>query len=102
MRIIVAKNYGRPKWPTNGYIGRSTAYFARKWPMADRYIVLCFVFSHVQPITAVSIYSCLKSFFVIKVATRKNAIMKGSHHVLTTKLTLFAVRKYEWDTKEDA
>jgi len=28
--------------------------------------------------------------------------MKGSHHVLTTKLTLFAVRKDKWGTKEDA
>jgi len=28
------------------------------------------------------------------------SIMNGSHHVPTTKSTLFAVRKDEWDTKE--
>jgi len=28
-------------------------------------------------------------------------VVKGSHHVLTTKSTLFAVSKDEWHTKED-
>jgi len=36
----------------------------------------------------------------IKVANMKISIVNGSHHVPTTKLTLFTVNKDEWDTKE--
>jgi len=32
---------------------------------------------------------------------RMISIVKGSHHVPTTKLILFAVSKDEWPTKED-
>jgi len=47
-------------------------------------------------------YSCSKSSFVILVITvRMISIMKGSHHMPTTKLTLFAASKDEWDTKQD-
>ena len=37
-----------------------------------------------------------------KVATRMISVKKGSYHMLPgAKLTLFAVSKDEWDTKED-
>jgi len=41
-----------------------------------------------------------KRTFAIKVATMKIMITNGSHHMPTTKSTLFVVSKDEWDTKE--
>jgi len=52
--------------------------------------------------TAVQINSCSKSSFVTLWKIWMIFITKGSHHVPTTKLTLFTVSKDEWDKKEDA
>jgi len=49
---------------------------------------------------AVWINDCLKRTYAIKVATMKLRTISGSHHVPTTKLTLFVEGKDEWDTKE--
>jgi len=52
---------------------------------------------------AVQINNWLKRTSAIKVATMKLrtiSVTSGSHHVSTTKSTLFVVRKDEWDTKE--
>ena len=54
--------------------------------------------------TAVRIKNCLKSTSEIKTATMKNTddfCYEGKPSHTTTKLTLFAVSKDEWDTKED-
>ena len=54
--------------------------------------------------TAVQIKNYLKSTFVIKVATMKNekyTLLKGKPSYATTKSTLFAASKDEWNTKED-
>ena len=54
--------------------------------------------------TAVQIKNCLKSTSAIKIATMKNMdnfCYGGKPSCATTKLTLFAVSKDEWDTKED-
>ena len=54
--------------------------------------------------TAVRIENCLKSIIAIKIATMKNtddSHYEGKPSRATTKLTLFAVSKDEWDTKED-
>jgi len=48
---------------------------------------------------AVQINNSLKTTLAIKVATIK-IMMNGSNHIPTTKSTLFAVRKDEWNTKE--
>jgi len=57
---------------------------------------LHFVFSHVQPITQ----KCdLKSTSTIKVAVK--IVDDFQYHVPTNKLTFFAVRMDEWDTKKD-
>jgi len=48
---------------------------------------------------AVQINNSLKTILAIKVASIK-IMMNGSNHIPTTKSTLFAVRKDEWDTKE--
>jgi len=54
--------------------------------------------------TAVQINNCLKRASAIKAASIWKlwviSVMNGSHHVSTTKLTLFMVSKDEWDTKE--
>ena len=47
--------------------------------------------------------NCLKSTSAIKIATMKNMdnfCLEGKPSCATTKLTLFAVSKDEWDTKE--
>ena len=54
--------------------------------------------------TAVRIKNCSKSTSAIKVATMKNTDdfhYEGKPSCATTKSTLFAVSKDEWDTKED-
>ena len=57
--------------------------------------------------TALRIKNCLKSTFAIKVATMKNTYLydfcyyKWKPSRATAKLTLFAVSKDKWDTKED-
>ena len=54
--------------------------------------------------TAVRIKNCSKSTSVIKIATMKNTdnfCYEGKPSCATAKLTLFAVSKDEWDTKED-
>ena len=54
--------------------------------------------------TAVQIKNCSKSTPAIEVATMKNMYdfyYKGKPSHATTKSTLFAVNKDEWDTKED-
>ena len=54
--------------------------------------------------TALQIKNCLKSTSAIKVATMKNTDdfrYGGKPSRATAKLTLFAVNKDEWDTKED-
>ena len=54
--------------------------------------------------TAIRIKNCSKSISAIKIATMKNTddfCYKGKPSCATTKLTLFAVSKDEWDTKED-
>ena len=53
---------------------------------------------------AVQIKNCSKSTSTIKIATMKNTDdfhYEGKPSHATTKLTLFAVSKDEWDTKED-
>ena len=54
--------------------------------------------------TAVQIKNCSQSTSAIKVATMKNTNdfrYNGKPSHATTKSTLFAVSKDEWDTKED-
>ena len=54
--------------------------------------------------TAVRIKNCSKSTSAIKIATTKNTdnfCYEGKPSRATTKSTLFAVSKEEWDTKED-
>ena len=54
--------------------------------------------------TAVRIKNCSKSISTNKIATMKNMddfCYKGKPSCATTKSTLFAVSKDEWDTKED-
>ena len=54
--------------------------------------------------TAVRIKNCSKSSSAIKIATTKNMDdirYEGKPSHATTKSTLFAVSKDEWDTKED-
>ena len=54
--------------------------------------------------TAVRIKNCSKSTSAIKIATMKNMddfCYEGKPSRATTKSTLFAVSKDEWDTKED-
>ena len=54
--------------------------------------------------TAVRIKNCSKSTSAIKIATMKNTDnlhYEGKPSRTTAKSTLFAVNKYEWDTKED-
>ena len=54
--------------------------------------------------TAVRFKNCLKSTSAIKIATMKNTddfCFEGKPSCATAKLTLFAISKYEWDTKED-
>ena len=54
--------------------------------------------------TAVQIKNCFKNTSAIEVATVKNTdnfCYEGKPSHATTKLTLFAVSKDEWDTKED-
>jgi len=43
---------------------------------------------------------CLKRTSEIKVATRMISVTNGTHHVSTTKSTLFVENKDELDTKE--
>ena len=53
--------------------------------------------------TAVQIKNCLKSTSAIKIATMKNMDdfrYEGKSSCATTKLTVFAVSKDEWDTKD--
>ena len=53
--------------------------------------------------TAVGIKNCLKSTYAIRIATMKNMDnfhYKGKPSCATAKLTLFAVSKDTWDTKE--
>ena len=54
--------------------------------------------------TAVQIKNCSKSTSTNKIATMKNMddfCYEGKPSCATTKSTLFAVSKDEWDTKED-
>ena len=62
---------------------------------------LRFVVSYVQPVT---IKNCSKSTTAIKVATINNTDdfhYEGKPSRATAKLTVFAVSKDEWDTKQD-
>ena len=66
-------------------------------------ITLCFELCSTH-YTAVRIKNCSKSTSATKVATMKNTDdfhYKGKPSHATTKSTLFAVSKDEWDTKED-
>ena len=65
---------------------------------------LCFVVSYVYLLTSIMNQELFESTSAIKVATMK--IMDDFHYEgkrshASTKLTLFAVNKVEWDTKED-
>ena len=51
--------------------------------------------------TAVRIKNCWKSTSAIEVATMKNPYYEGKPSRATTKSTLFAASKDEWDTKEE-
>ena len=65
---------------------------------------LCFIVSYVQPNTAERIKNWSKSTSAIKVAHYENKDdfhYEGKPSHSTVKLTLLAVNKGEWDTKED-
>ena len=71
-------------------------------PVEESITLRCRLFS--TCFTAVQIKNCLKTTSAIKVATIKNTNdfrYKGKPSCTTTKLTLFAVSKDEWDTMED-
>ena len=51
--------------------------------------------------TAVRIKNCSKSTSAIEVATMKNPHYEGKLSYATTKSTLFAANKHEWDIKEE-